>query len=506
MMKKRINFKLFVFFFLQLILFISCQSEEILVEHNHLNYKGYKTEYLKGADAQNAIEKLKNKLNSKSKLIVISTDSNSMRTNGGIIDFNNILMVMDTLGIKNYTFKIINHPNDDLKTFHNLVLTEKDNSFEVTVMKYIMSDQFFQEYYAGIKEFNEFQGRVSALSLSPENPCEDVVVEYPGDGPPGGGGPGDGPPGDGPPGDGGPGGGGSSDCFSISLSFGCSCGNSFSTYAGAFGCATSGNGNYTITIVITYSIASDCRIASDPCNPNGGIGIIPIQVQKTPCSELKTFYTNNAIQQTLRILKAQSSGQSEHGNYISETTNSAGASYLSFPVIPADPNNPTSLNLSAGVANGNVKGAMHCHTDPVSTNAVPMFSPADLKCLLDIARYHSPINNNPKDYSEYTVMLSVGSGHYALKFKNYNSFLQNFNANFANFDIDLNLLYNNSLPTANSTILIKDFLKALNKNNLSDVGLYKATETTNSNGVSNITGWKEQTLDASGNIIEIPCI
>jgi hypothetical protein len=53
--------------------------------------------------------------------------------------------------------------------------------------------------------------------------------------------------------------------------------------------------------------------------------------------------------------------------------------------------------------------------------------------------------------------------------------------------------------------LIKDFWKALTQNNLGDVGLYKATETTNSAGVANITGWKEQTLDTNGNIAEVPC-
>ncbi len=250
---------------------------------------------------------------------------------------------------------------------------------------------------------------------------------------------------------------------------------------------------------------------SPPLNDENAIATSPIinvptlDAPKNPCSELKKFNTNNTIQQALRILKVQSSGSQEHGNYISDATNALGANYLSFPVIPTDPKKPTSLDITDGLNTGKVKGAMHCHTDPVSTNAVPMFSPADLSALLNISIKHIPANNVPKDYAEYTVMLSVGSGHYALKFKNYSNFVANFGANFASFDADLNTFYSTSTPSANSNTLIKDFLKALTQNNLGDVGLYKATETTNSAGVANITGWKEQTLDTNGNIAEVPC-
>lgn len=251
--------------------------------------------------------------------------------------------------------------------------------------------------------------------------------------------------------------------------------------------------------------------SNPPSNDENAIATSPIinvptlDAPKNPCSELKKFNTNNTIQQALRILKVQSSGSQEHGNYISDATNALGANYLSFPVIPTDPKKPTSLDITDGLNTGKVKGAMHCHTDPVSTNAVPMFSPADLSALLTISIKHIPANNVPKDYAEYTVMLSVGSGHYALKFKNYSNFVANFGANFASFNADLNTFYSTSTPSANSNTLIKDFLKALTQNNLGDVGLYKATETTNSAGVANITGWKEQTLDTNGNIAEVPC-
>ena len=38
-----------------------------------------------------------------------------------------------------------------------------------------------------------------------------------------------------------------------------------------------------------------------------------------------------------------------------------------------------------------------------------------------------------------------------------------------------------------------------------EVGLFKAKEVTNTNGLSVITGWEEQTLNLGGDVAEIPC-
>lgn len=147
---------------------------------------------------------------------------------------------------------------------------------------------------------------------------------------------------------------------------------------------------------------------------------------------------------------------------------------------------------------------MHCHTDPLTTGGVPMFSWGDIMSLMQIARQHNS-NGLPKDYAEYTVILSVGSAHYALKFKNYNDFITKVNANFKAFEKELEKLYGTSTATAPSNTLIKDFLIALKKHNFGGVGLYKATEVTDVNGVSSITGWNEQTLNANESVIEVPC-
>lgn len=226
---------------------------------------------------------------------------------------------------------------------------------------------------------------------------------------------------------------------------------------------------------------------------------------KNPCAKLKKFNTNNTIQQTLRILKEQSSGQAEHGNYISETTNTAGATYLSFPVIPQDSNNPYAININAGLSTGKVKGAMHCHTDPATTTMFPMFSAADLDILYQIADKHVPANNAVKDYTEYTVMLSVGSGHYALKLKNFSGDYYNLNHNILDFKKDLEEENKKIGHLASSNDLIKVFLKNLNEYFGNEVALYKATEGTDSNGLPVVTGWKEQTLNENNDILEINC-
>jgi hypothetical protein len=45
----------------------------------------------------------------------------------------------------------------------------------------------------------------------------------------------------------------------------------------------------------------------------------------------------------------------------------------------------------------------------------------------------------------------------------------------------------------------------MNKYFSNEVGLYKATEGLNNSGQPKVTGWKEQTLNESGNIVEIEC-
>lgn len=499
---KKIVPKLFLTLFLVSLL-ARCDTEENYLKENH-NQVNNRTKLLKGQDARNIINQLNSKLRSAG-LRPIYDENIQMRTSGQTIDFNSILQVIDTLGIKNYTFRILNHPSDDYKTFHNLVVTESYNDIKATLMKYEMRGTLDQGY----DNFAYSLEKVTTKSLSPiDEPCEEIIVNPPynngGTGNYGGGNNGD---------EnnnsgyvvGSTGGGGGTNCTQIILLFECSCGrsyNSWDNYSSSI-CGNGSNPGYKLTIVVSYSFA-ECRMAGEPCIPDGDIGVLePNKESKNPCEQLNRIIPSSSIQQTLRILKSQSSGDDEYGNYIATTTNASGASYPSYPIVPRDPKNPHSLDIEAGLSAGNVKGVMHCHTNP-EKGGVPMFSPGDLRSLRSIARNHNA-NGQEKNYAEYTVMLSVGSGHYALKFKDFNEFTNNYGANFDKFEKMLDLKYNKTGSTANSITLIKNFLNSLKDNNFSSVGLYKATETINANGISEISGWKEQMLDTNGNLTEIPC-
>ncbi len=509
---KKIVPKLFLTLFL-VSLFARCDTEENYLKENHHQVNN-KIKLLKGQDARNIINQLNSKLQNAG-LRPIYDENIQMRTIGQSIDFNSILQVIDTLGIKNYTFRILNHPSDDYKTFHNLVVTDKGTAIETTLMKYEMKEAFAQQYNAGLKLFQQFEGKVTAagFSLSPltPKPCEEVVKDiipipdYNVTDPTSG-------VGGSPTVDGGnineyignnPGSGSSTVCLELMALPKCTnCNTSFDNWDSYFNAECS-NGKYGLTFVLSYSV-TNCRLASDPCNPDGDIGVLePIKVEKNPCEQLNRIIPSSSIQQTLRILKSQSSGDDEYGNYISSTTNASGASYPSYPIVPRDPKNPHSLDIEAGLSTGNVKGVMHCHTNP-ENGGVPMFSPGDLDSLLDVALMHNS-NGQEKNYAEYTITLSVGSGHYALKFKDFNDFISKYRANFNRFTKNLKDKYEISKSTALSDTLIKNFLNALKENNFGSIGLYKATEIVNNNGVSEISGWKEQTLDANGNLTQIPC-
>ncbi len=264
---------------------VSCQTEELYVEKNHFGKKnGINSSYLKGSDASRVVEMLTNKLNQGSKIRILSSNSAFMRTNEGVIDFENILQVIDTLGIKNYTFKILNHPDDNVKTFHNLVLTEKENALEATIMKYEMSDEFAQNFNANLNEFYEFRGTVSAISVMPSDPCAEVVVNFPGDS---GSDVPDNPTGSNPSNNYSS----SSGCTTIDLSFVCTdCQAFYATWESYKG-SVCGNGNYGLNIIVTYIQTISCRNIDDPCNPGGAIGVLQPQMDCNTSKEalMQTF-------------------------------------------------------------------------------------------------------------------------------------------------------------------------------------------------------------------------
>jgi hypothetical protein len=280
------KFKVLTNLFVITLLFflVGCNTEEMyLKDKGSSNKNGIVSKYLTGQEAKKVVDILKKELRKNENINVSSNNTNSsqMRLNEGEIDFNTILLVLDTLGVKNYSFKIINHPEDNIKTFHNLVVTEKENEFNVTIMKYEMTDLFAQDYYSGLKSFYEFQGKIKAASLAPVDPCFPIEIDYPSNpssgSDDGGGGSGDVPVYE--PGNGsntGGGGGDISGCTSMHVSFSCSCGRnygSWASYAGSF-CGDGSYPGYILTITVTYSYNVLCRTSSEPCIPDGSIGVI----------------------------------------------------------------------------------------------------------------------------------------------------------------------------------------------------------------------------------------
>lgn len=264
------------------ILFISCESEGLYVKESTGKKSSIKIRHLKNNEAKKAAGLLKRIPN-------LNFGDNTMKADMPLaIDYNDILEVVDSSGIKNYSYKIINHPEDNFKTFHNLVLRDEENQLKVSVMKYEMTDLFAEEYYAKVKAFQQFEGYVSTESLATaSDPCEEISIGHPASG---GGSGGSGNSGNNP---GSPGYSGGVGGGCMTLSFECSCGRSYHSwddYAGSI-CGNGSNPGYSLTIVINTS--AFCRGASNPCGPKGSIGVVPPDIDcKTSKEDLKLVFPN----------------------------------------------------------------------------------------------------------------------------------------------------------------------------------------------------------------------
>jgi|GEM_PF-1711045 len=257
---------------------LSCQTEELYVKEKGLGQKsGVTTEYLKGAEAKRIANTLKTKFND---LGGNSQQQSLSRTDYEMIDYNNILMVVDSLGVRNYIFRIINHPEDNYKTFHNLVMTDKNGELELTLMKYAMTDVFAQEYQEQLKKFEEFKGTITAKGLLETSPCDDIVAEFLN------------PISENPEtssGGGGIGGtvdepvvgsqgqniGSSNDsCVEVFTTIICGCQRSYSSWESYLSsiCGNGTNPGYSVTLVVTY--VDLCQMGTLRCAPSGAIGVV----------------------------------------------------------------------------------------------------------------------------------------------------------------------------------------------------------------------------------------
>lgn len=261
-----------------------CQTEELYVKEKGLGRKsGITTEYLKGAEAKRIANVLKTKFQN---LGENSQQQSLLRTDYETIDYSRILLVVDSLGVRNYIFRVTDHPEDDYKTFHNLVMTDKEGELELTLMKYAMTDVFAQEYQEQLKKLQEFRGTITSKGMLQANPCEDLMADFTNpiidDTEPesGGGGIG-GTVGDYPTGSSGGGGGegeygGSSNtgCTKVYLTVLCQCRESYSSWESylASDCGNGSNPGYSVTLIVSYEDV--CQTGLLRCAPSGAIGVL----------------------------------------------------------------------------------------------------------------------------------------------------------------------------------------------------------------------------------------
>lgn len=272
----------------------SCQTEEMFVKEEGLGKKsGITTEYLKGVEAKRIANTLKTKFQN---LGGNSQLQSFLRDDYETIDYNNILLVVDSLGVRNYIFRVSNHPEDDYKTFHNLVMTDKNGELELTLMKYAMTAVFAQEYQEQLKKIQEYKGTVTAKGLLSTNPCDDIGADFsdnedtPEVG--GGGGSYDG----GSEGPTGSQGGGSEDmvCLDVSLSVVCECGSSYpdwNSYLESI-CGNGSNPGYDVTLIVTFTDL--CPMGLNRCAPSGAIGVLEDKEKdcNTSKEKLKLMFPN----------------------------------------------------------------------------------------------------------------------------------------------------------------------------------------------------------------------
>ena len=103
-----------------------------------------------------------------SDFINISNSTFRTQTNG-TIDYRKILEVIDTSGVANYTFRVENHPEDNYKIFHNLVLSQNEiGAQEVFIMKH--------ENRIESHKIEQFEGKITARNISEASKHCDAAV------------------------------------------------------------------------------------------------------------------------------------------------------------------------------------------------------------------------------------------------------------------------------------------------------------------------------------------
>jgi hypothetical protein len=377
-----------------------------------VKHKKPQIKYLKGAEAKLVMNQLEKKV-SKSKLRILGKAGTYARSNEGTIDYSEIMQVIDTLGNNYYTFRILNHPDDQEGKFHNLVYSFDNDELKLLMLKY---ENFSSNYLL------QANSTLSSYSLIADTPCDDNPIPISGGGGGGetpfdpgiptpdygagtapGGSSGGGSSGGGSSGGGSSGGGGSSQqpspgevtekycatyCYDNRPS-----GVESSTHMILSGLNVNGDGCvcFYVTRQISYQrIGSSTYINTNlklsdsslyPCDPTGDFGVL-LPLEKEDCDVLKDLLKpeKQNLKPIINSLKAKASSSKNEWsssqkmeNVYNPTSNSMDLTYFNTPVIEGTPySSPVTIG-------SDYIGSTHSH--PKDT--YPIFSWGDLQTLRD---------------------------------------------------------------------------------------------------------------------------
>ena len=196
--------------------------------------------------------------------------------------------------------------------------------------------------------------------------------------------------------------------------------------------------------------------------------------KKTPCEELKKLINNIESKDAISNLEEHLLEDKEYGFAYEALPNSSDLDEL-HP-IESLPDEPLKLQMLNYIG-GNFIGANHLHPRPSTSGAVPMFAADDVAWLFKVARAHLPGTPfSQKDFSVYFLTLTVGSGTYAIKIKDAPKFYTFMSTNYVSFKYGLERKFDDLGVMAFASVLEKEFLKIINKNADSGIGLYKLKE------------------------------
>lgn len=509
--------KILLLFFFNIILLTSCSIEEDYVEKNNFKNNKISFRYLKGNEAMQKINLLENRLTSSSKFRLNNRQSQFSRLTNETIDYSKVLEVIDTSGVINYSYKVVNHPEDNETTFHNLVLTNDPyGNLKISLIKYQS-----ENVYASI---GQFHGTITTKSLIDDsNPCDNSTVGanfYTGviggtDGgtdivlPPN--------PNDNnnnnPPFNTGSGGGGNSGNSLSDLAdvtFICnSCNFASNSWAGFNGHRDGDGVIYPFTIIINrgHNRITNNEV-ENPCDNNGFIGIINDSIIRNPCDELNNLSTKIGFNNRMNTLKNNLTGTKEKAFTIRDDSNDEFSD-----VVEGD--NDGNVNPFENQTNDQIYktiGAGHNHLQN-NPKHVGIFTPEDLGPLLLIGLIEtSPDNPNYKPLPEKTfVNVLTNKGYFLMKINDMQK-LKTFIQQYASWSLSeinefLNKHYQNKdrykiLPTSTKEELIIGFLRFMNDYDLG-VDLYEGDK-------NNFNNVKKLRLVDNGNgtfsFVSEPCI